>query len=279
MCAEQDKAFSIVLRHSIKPDSAEGGQESPLYPGISERGVELAAAKAKEVFEIIKQAPPNVVVFIGAVSEMPRARSTAQALADNLEQLSKADDSSTVFISRSTITTEIANPDRTALGFVRTTINNHPTSRVIVDFPLFLKQLSLEKSGLLDSEIDKLLDESGDQDEIAAVRKWVASWNRTGDLLGPNPTEVARQYSRAIERMFLIAKKIIPERQFLPLVVGHSWAIDVFLGYLAAGKIINLEAFDDVTRGGLIHPLELAEVDVTERPQVRYRDRVHEPAH
>lgn len=262
----------IVARHSIRPDADH--PEVPEYPGLSAAGVELARVKAQEIWSVIQQSPADTVVLIGGVSEAARTRSTARALALNLRQLAGTD---ALFISQDDLALEAQQNVTAAWRFIQNAIAEHPNTRVIVEYPLFLKQLSLVHNGWLDEQgndcpffVELMAQNGGDRDR--ALIDWAANGGVIDGVVGPSVAGVGAWYSQAIQRTVTVAEQLAPNRSILPLIIGHSWDVDALLGYVAGGGQIDLPIFNEVVAAGMIKPLEYAVLDFSDQsPTVTYR--------
>src|SRR4030043_973842 len=132
-------------------------KESPEYPGLTLEGVEEAKAKAvSEILPIIENSSPGSVTFLAAVSELERTRSTANVFSDSIAEEILKKESDIFLISRSEIK-DIAGEVKSFSGVVgrlKQIIDENKDKKIIIDFPLFLKGLSMVETK--DTEIVKV---------------------------------------------------------------------------------------------------------------------------
>lgn len=272
---EQPDEF-FITRHSKKPKGED--LESTRYPGVSEKGVELTEERAKELAEMIKKSEPGSVIFISGGTEMIRTKSTAEAYGDKLKDLME-DREDVVVMTRSEIQEGARGKGYSkAVGEIVSEIKANPDKKIVVDFPLFLKELSPVLGGFFDkngkptpwaAEIIK----RNNGDEYTAFRDWLQTKESAGDVKNSNPEDMAKKYKKALERLHEFAKDKIGDRPLVVGAVGHSWYIDAFLTYMVEGKV-DLESFDKVTGGGIIKETEMAQITIEgEKTRVNYRGK------
>jgi hypothetical protein len=254
----QEKFF--VTRHSKKPKGED--IESSDYPGISEKGVELAKERAQEIESFLEQQDTGTVMFIGGGSEIARTKSTAEAYGDAVKELSK-EKKDILVITKDEIISEGAPTGYTkAIEKIVEKIKLNPDKKVVVDYPLFLKELSparwFDEKGNLSPYAAELLKRNND-DEYETTKDWIRTGGQIENLQGPNPSTVAEGYKKALLRLQEFAKQFIGDRSLVVGVVGHSMDIDVFATQLAKGKI-DVQGFEEVTRGQLVKETEMATI-------------------
>lgn len=270
---EPQKDF-FITRHSKKPKGED--LESPRYPGVSEKGVELVDERARELAEMVEESQPGSVVFISGGTELIRTKSTAEAYGDKLEDLMKGNDN-VVVMTRSSIKEGSKGKGYSAsVKEIVAQIEANPDKKIVIDFPLAIKDMSpviggfFDKSGKLTPWANELLARNNG-DEYAAFRDWVETKGDNGK--GPNPEDTAKRYEKGLERLREFAKDKVGERPLVVGTVGHSWDIDVFLTYMATGKV-DLESFDKISGGGIIKETEVAKIVIQgENTTVGYRDK------
>ncbi|MAF79737.1 hypothetical protein CL629_01520 [bacterium] len=235
----------FFTRHSTKPKDED--PESSEFSGISEKGVELAKERAGEILANLEKQENGTVMLISGVSEMPRTKSTAMIYGQeikNIIELQKIDDV-LVFLPE-----DLGNIDgyTNKVNFLIEQIKANPNKKIVLDFPLFIKELSFkdrwaDEEGNLSEYTKQLLERNSDDDE-EAMKDWFDNQGRIDDLIGPNPTEVAEQQLAGIERLREFAKKYISDRPLVIGSVGHSWSLDAVAVYLANNGEINKESFE-----------------------------------
>ena len=78
------------------------------------------------------------------------------------------------------------------------------------------------------------------------MEDWFDNQGIIGDLVGPNPKEVAEQQLAGIERLREFAKKYISNRPLVIGSVGHSFNLDAVAVYLANNGEVNKESFEQM---------------------------------
>lgn len=262
-----NKTEVIVGRHSKS-----GLSDSGKYTGLSSEGIEIAKQRAMELRDMVNEAKPGSVIFLACVTDAVRTRSTAEIYGDELK--SELDDEEIVFVSREDLFDEVK-----MLKTMASFVAGNPEKKVIVSFPLFLKDISLkaagwEKKSGEETLYAKALDEFGGGNDYKALLEWVRNGGEMNGLHGPKPLEVAQNYQRAVSRIEKFARPIIGERSLVIGVVGHSYEIDVYLTYLANNGVIDEQGLMQVTGGSLIAPTELASISFEkDSAKVKYRGK------
>ena len=232
-------------RHSIKPKGAD--LESSEFSGISEKGVELAKERSKEIIGNLETTEFGTVMILGGVSEVPRTKSTAMVYGQEIKKYLLEQGRNDVIVFLPEDLDEVEGYTN-KVKFLTEKIKANPDKKIILDFPLFIKEFSLkdrwidEKGNLLEYT-KELLKRNGNNEE-AAMKDWFDNQGRIGDLLGPNPEEVAEQQLTGLERLREFAKKYIYDRPLIIGSVGHSWNLDAVAVYLANNGKISREAFE-----------------------------------
>lgn len=240
------KEGDFLSRHSKKPKGED--IESSDFPGISEKGVDLAKERAEEILANLEKQENGTVMLISGVSEMPRTKSTALAYGQeikNIIELQKIDDV-LVFLPKDL---DNIKGYSNKINFLAEQIEANPDKKIVLDFPLFLKEFSFKdswadkKTGDLSEYTKELLRRNND-DDVLCMKDWFENQGKIGDLIGPNPKEVAEQQLTGIERLREFAKKYIPDKQLIIGTVGHSWNLDAVAVYLANKGEVNKESFE-----------------------------------
>jgi len=225
---------AYFTRHSLKPDR--GGEESERYPGLSPKGVELAKERARqEIAQVVEKADVGSVIFIGGASDMLRTKSTAEIYGDELENIAAEGNLDALVITREQIQ-QIeggAGSYNKTLKRVINLIGEHRDKKIVVDFPLFLRGLSLKEKGWFDDKGDLSVMElvkKHNWNESEAAREWLETKGMVSDSkMGPDPKEVARHTIEEINRLRTFGQKYLGNRPIIPFLVGHSWALDALL--------------------------------------------------
>lgn len=184
----------IALRHSKKPKGED--LESKEFPGISERGVELAQERAKEIFKVLEDAEEGTVMFIGGASEAARTKSTAKVFGQEIKRIVTEEGKEDIFVLTKEDIIQKDKGHSQIIEEIAGRIKANPDKKVLVDFPLFLKEFQI--GHWIDKEgnylpYTKALLERNKEDNLACLKDWIENEGRIGDLEGPNPTKVAEE--------------------------------------------------------------------------------------
>lgn len=257
----QVKSFAF-LRHSERStkDANVINSDAPGYPGITERGVQMLEEPSARLALAIEAGAPNAVVFIGGSSEEIRTRSSAEVIGDNLARMYK-DDPNTVVITRSQIkemykaqTSPEADPQMAAVDrmlnvikHVKTIIHDNPDKRIIVTYPLHLKQFSMRPilrdfQGNQTAYTKEL--EARNPGDVDAQMLEAMLDTHPADYKNPrpfSPDELGNQHLQGVERLHRLAERVVGERETFVAFVGHGLYLDTLAGKLAKRKDESLE--------------------------------------
>jgi len=259
-----EKKF-FVFRHSDKPD--EKNPESQTHPGLSEKGAEKAMEqKAKEIKEVVDNAPDRALIYIGGATELVRTKSTAIAAGEGLKALYK-DNESVVILTKEEIISQ-AGKARSISSTIKKIIeivesDENKNKKIVVDFPLFVKELSFDRRW--DAKKDNFeyydyLDKKYGNDEEGAFEEWSRTKGKNIEgSEGPNPETVAEEYLFGLDRIHEFVKKYFPERPVVIGAVSHRWDLDAAILKLIKGEVtpegfkeISDEKLTDTTEGTVI---------------------------
>ena len=198
----------FLSRHSIKPKG--GDLESSEFSGISERGVEIAKERAQEIFSDLEKSENGTVMFLGGASELPRTKSTAMVYGKEMKNLIMEQGRDDIVILLPEDIEEIEGFTN-KVNFIAEQVKTNPNKKIILDFPLFMKEFSFkgtwtDDKGNPSQYLIQLFKKNGNNEE-AAMEDWFDNQGIIGDLVGPNPKEVAEQQLAGIERLREFAKK------------------------------------------------------------------------
>jgi len=270
---------AFLTRHSKKPKGED--KESQQYPGISESGVELARERSMELKDLIEKSEKNSIIFIGGGSDLVRTKSTAEIYGDELKKILSGHQDEILVLTKSEIET-MRSQEGKLLETVVEKIKDNPDKKVVIDFPLFLKELSpvrnewMTKEGGYSEFLLKLL-EQNNNDEHKAFLAWLENKGQLGDLHVTSPEQEAENYKTAIERLASFSKKLIPGRPITIGIVGHSWNIDVFIVAMETGGRVDVEDFDRVIGSGIINETEMARISIDDgKVKIAYRGKEYD---
>lgn len=269
----------FISRHSKKLKKGEKGFEK--YPGLSEEGIELAKERGlKEVLDFIEKTEPKSVIFLGGASEIARTKSTLKIYSETLKEILQKEPEKYLVITQK----EIADPKKSYTKIVEEVLKEiqaNPNKKVVIDFPLFLKQFSLIKHGWLNkkgeySDYFKKLTEIYSKDAEKMFELWLKTEGKIENIKGPSPQEIAKDYLEGIKRLKKFLQKFIKDRPIAIGIVGHSWELDTLITYLSTGKV-DLENFKKVCGDETIKETELGSVSIEgNKLKLSYREKVFE---
>lgn len=237
-------AFSRHSERSTK-DGAVINADAKGYPGITERGVQMLEEPSAQLALAIEAGAPNAVVFIGGSSEEVRTRSSAERIGDNLAERYQ-DDPNTIVITRSQIKdiyktqaseetdSKLAAIDRMVgvIRHVKTIITDNPDKRIIITYPLHLKQLSMRPL-LRDFQgnqtaYTKELESRNPKDLDAQMLESMLDVH-PDDYQAErpfSPEEIAKQHITGVARLQRMVERVAGERDTFIGVVGHGVWLD-----------------------------------------------------
>lgn len=267
----------IGTRHSIKP---KGEDKESAYKGISEKGEQLSRERAKELLQLVENAPEGAIIFIGGASDQIRTKSTAEVYGEEMKKIVAEEEKDIMIFNREDIADD-KNGYSKIVGDLAEKINNNPNKKIIVDYPLFLKEFSigngkfLNADGSMNDFTKKILEVGGTEE--GALKKWIESEGIIDGIQGPNPEKIAEDQLNGIKRLFEFAKKSIGDNR--PIIigfVGHSWTLDVLAVYLANNGKVNMEGFEKIG-GTMVKETECAELSIQDGKGVfKYRGNGYE---
>ena len=230
----------FATRHSLKV--GEGDKESKKYPGlVYPEGEELGKERARhDIAIMIEQAPAEAVILIGGASNQIRTKSTAQLYGDNLKELFK-DRNDVAVITRDEMT-EIMSSGNKKESY-RNIFENNFGKKIVIDFPMYLKELPLAQ-WILDLP---------ERENPEAIKEWLIKGtgmvNEKGES-APDPEEVAKNQIKALEKLKIFVEQYAKGRPLVIGAVGHSWNLDALLAYLASNKKgIDAKAYEKICQG------------------------------
>lgn len=262
----------FATRHSIKPKA--GDPESELYSGVSEKGVDLARERAKEILEIINNEPAGTVMFLAGSSEAPRAKNAARIYGEEMDRILESSNNEEILtISNKNIKDISEKEDGSGekpgynqiIENIIEKIKANPEKKVIVDFPMFIKEFAFgndrwtDKDGKYTEYVNELLAKYNNDAE-ECLKDWIVNEGKLGNLSGPNPTEMAEEQLYGVKRLAEFAKQYLGEdRNLLIGSVGHSWNLDALAVYLANNGRVDIEGYEKVG-GKMIKETQLMRV-------------------
>lgn len=262
-------------RHSIKP---KGEDKESEYKGISEKGERLSRERAKELLQLVENAPEGAIIFIGGASDQIRTKSTAEVYGQEMKKIIIDEKKDILMLDREDIVDDKKGYSEIVQNVVEK-ISAEPTKKTVIDFPMFLKEFSigggkfLNADGSMNDFTKKLLEVGGTEE--GALKKWIESGGTFDGIEGPKPQEIAEEQLRGIKRLSEFVQKNIGQgRPIIIGFVGHSWALDVLVIYLSNNGEINMDGFEK-TGGKMIKETEAIEL-VIENGEKKFKYRGNE---
>ena len=236
----------FFTRHSMRPK--EGDQESPDFEGVSEKGVKMARERAaQDIFEQLNESEKGTVMLLGAASDIDRTKSTALVYGDEIKNIAAEQKEKGIMVLSPADLEKIQGYNN-KINYLADQIKNNPDKKIVLDFPLFLRELSFRDTwadgkGQWKDYGKKLLRRSGRNDE-EGLKIWLKDQGKPEGEGSPNPKEVAKGQLAAVNRLREFAKKYIPNRPLIIGSVGHCWNLDALAIYLATKGEVTAEAFE-----------------------------------
>lgn len=285
----------IFGRHTNRADGKsgygeldEGDRPSEIYPGVTEKGVEKARQLAHEQYgEVLKKMAPGGILFIGGSSEEGRTKDTAEIVGDELAEIHKQD-SGILVVTRKEIEKMIEDSKEKsgkALEEIKKIIDENLDKKIVIDYPLFLKELSLrphfrDKSGKHTAYSQELLKRHEFDEEKGALDmfKNESRLEKDGEILQiPTAQKMAEAHIRSIERLKEFSQTIAPGRQINLGIVGHGWQLDALALFYANQGRVDAEGLKEKFKNEFIQQAEAGWVEISgDKTILHYKEKVFE---
>jgi hypothetical protein len=260
MNMEKNEENFYITRHSIKSEESE--VENHEYPGISPEGIEKGLEKSEEIKKMIDKLPPKSIFWFGGATEAIRTKSTIRLYGEGLKDLYK-DNPNVVIITKKEIDQIIKEGQDGKISNKITNIINseeNQNKKIIIDYPLFLKQFSFGKRWKIFMNLEKssyfrYLAEKYGSDEEKMFKEWIETKGKINDIQGPDPERIAEEYMFGMKRLNKFAKKIISNRPINIGAVTHRWDLDAAILKLIKGEVTT-QVFEEISGGELTDPNE-----------------------
>lgn len=260
-------------------------KESPEYSGLTLEGVEEARKKAvEEILPIIEKGAPGTVTFFGATSELERTRSTANVFADAVAENIGNENENILMISRNEIEEIYAEAKSLseAVNRLKTIIDENNEKKIIIDFPLFLKGLSMAE--MKDARTDKVrrrglitLEKSEDGREIENLTpdandlykeknydeaEFLKTLIESGKEKNLDPAKIAEGFRKSIDAIVNFFRRNFDwQRPLNVIAVDSSGWMEWLAVYLANKGKIDQESLQKVFSGKNLAETEFYIVD------------------
>lgn len=282
---------STSARHKAEKPGDELSEE---YPSLTQGGVEKARETARrDLLDTIDKAPEKALLFIGGKSDQTRTGHTSEVYGEELKTLTQGRDDLFV-LTKSDIEQmrqgiKETDPEGKVIDRIKATVSQHPEKKVVVTYPLWLKELSYaydnrwtDAQGKKTDYFEQIVKKYAGS-HAPAAGDWIANQGRLelpdGRVLqGPKPEKVAKEYLHGLARLQAFAHKVVPDRPVIVHGVGHQWDLDAVACYLAKGRV-DKAAYDEVCGGRVIDESEMvSDIAVTSsgKTSVWYRGQEFE---
>lgn len=281
----------FATRHARpERDKSAADPASTEYPDLTEQGVVQAREKASgEILSLINQSPERSVIFIGATSDQPRTKQTAEIYGDALAAYSEeAQPSDTLVVTKSAIEAMSDEAGKESYSKIIKALQDiaksNPDKKIVVDYPLMIKQLAhkydnrwTDAKGNKTEYFSAIL-KKHDNNHAEAGKDWLANSGTLAledgrTLQGPLPEKVATDYLEGIKRTREFVARYTGDRPVVIGEVGHQWDIDALVTYLAKGKV-DLDSFQEATGGEIAGEAEMTRFEFDgDMTRVHYRDK------
>jgi hypothetical protein len=266
-------------------------RESPDYPGLTLEGVEEAKVKAvREILPIVENGAPGSVTFLAAVSELERTRSTANVFSDTIAAEISGKESDILLISQNEIRSISAEEKlfTRIVSRLKQIIDENKDKKIIIDFPIFLKGLSMaetkRRKGLITleksedgGEIENLTPGANDlyktknYDEAEFLKTLVES-GKEKDL---DPKKIALGFQESINRgVDFFRQRLDVSRHLNVISVGSSGWMEWLAVYLANKGRIDQDSLQETFSGKNMAETEFYVVDFKpDKVEISIRDK------
>lgn len=240
---------------------------------------------------MINASPENAVVVIGATSDQPRAKQTAELYGDALSELQKQTGDETYRVITKSEIDSMAEEQNLGPGQIvrqlEELVTSNPNRRVVIDYPLMVKQLAYkhhdrwtDQKGAKTEYFSGILKKHGNN-HAEAGKDWIANAGHLeidGRVVqGPQPEQVAKDYLEGIKRLHDFVEQHAPGRPLVIGEVGHQWDLDAVVTYLGNNGVVDEAGFQKVTGGDIAGETEITTFTIdSENPDqsiVRYRGK------
>jgi len=240
----------IGTRHSIKPGCGEKSAEG--FFGLSEKGVELARARARELLERLQQAEDGTVFAFMGATEMERTKATIRVYEDEIRRIVTEDNIHDIDVfgeSEYDHTQSIGDNVRN----ITAELASRADRKAFISFPLQMNEFKLKDrwqnpDQSWASEYAQKIFAENDYDNARVVEAWLQNQGHLDGLEGPNPQVVAEEQFAGIDRIKDFVGKLLPDRPVVVGFVGHTPNLEALNVYLQNGGRVDVEGFEKTGR-------------------------------
>lgn len=262
----------LITRHTIKKT-----EEEPLiekYPGITEKGLELAKERTKDFAQEILESPPGTIIFMGAISKLPRTKSTMKIYNETLNN-ELVNEENIEFFDRERLTKNGKLGPTEMMKNLTSFTKQNPDKKIIINVPLFIKfDVERRKSQYF---ID-LIEKAKGREEVF-MNTWLKDTEK-GELKDyPSPNDVSVTFLKELIKVETFIKRYFPNRKVIIGTVGHASAMTALAGYfLGKGKSTK-----NVYEKEIGYPIKETEMLILSRENdqwtTKFRDKITEIKH
>lgn len=226
----------FASRHSSRAFEA---SPNPEYPGLSEKGIELAREQAEKVVDIIIKSPQKSVVALCGISEAQRTRSTARIYTETAKEMVESQGLDCVNVDIN---------DFEHFDSITDKINNiseigaeHPDSKIFFSWPLYIKQFMIggdrwqNDDGTWASEYVESVFKDNNFDTDKVLNK-VQEDFVAGKESAPNTEVIAEEQLDGVARLHNFLGKVFPDRNIVVGIIGHSPNLEIMARHMIEGS-------------------------------------------
>jgi hypothetical protein len=264
----------FFTRHTTRPGGGE--PESARFKGVSEKGVELARERAREILASLIHLEPGTVVFMGGTSEIPRTKSTMAIYGEEIKRIAMEEKRDDILVFLPEDLKDIEGYSR-KVAFLVDHITAHPEKKIVIDIPLFILEFSwvddfTTKEGTWTPYVQALLKlHEGKGRKV--FQDWLEHQGIHGELKGPHPKEVAKKQLAGLNRLRAFVTKYLPGRPIVIGCVGHSWSLDALAVYLANNGEVTVEAWNALNTKMIGETEMISIMEKDGKPFLQYGDK------
>jgi len=213
-----------------------GSSPNPEYPGLTERGIEIAREQAQIILEIIQNASERGVIALCGVSEAIRTRSTAGVYTEAVQDAIAAQGIDCLVIDGTKL--RFKDGPTAEMSRVSDIAQQRPNSKIFFSMPLFVKQFKIgddrwqNEDGTWTSEYAEGLFKKANFEAKKVVEQIKLDYE-AGVEGAMNPDDIAKDQLVGIKRLQQFIDKIFPDRDIIVGFVGHSPNLEILAQYLA----------------------------------------------
>lgn len=280
--------INIFSRHSIRSDGEMGlgnlkpeDTTSENFPALTKEGEEKIREIARDEYaEVIDNMETNGILFLGGSSEEGRTKESANVIGNEMSNLYK-DNKDILVLDKNTIQQiqeDAKGESGKILKKLEAVINNNPDKKIIIVYPLFLKEFSLRpvfrnlKDGQHSDFSKKIFSKVGYNEQLGFI-EWL---NKDAEIKqGQSANDVSLKQLKGLQRLREFAEIFSQNRQLCAGFIGHGWNLDALALYYANGGKVDKNAFKELFDNKIIGQAETGWVELKDGETVlHYKDKI-----